>query len=370
MTKEEFTESYIKKINDAINEFDKSECNENIIFDCIQEIRGVFCRDIPEIDEAIWMRTGTAKRDANIVLGLLNKQLIDKDATLKGSKAKSDQYFSDYRDLELEFEGIRKNIDDYTSNGNVINYLSQLDKSIKANDLYGIKYCLKGVQKWYKDNIAAIHQNQYCINPESHDENQKKIDRFVEIFSSYSETDICMTNAKKDQVKEDGSPLIFLSHKSDDKKYADALERFVIGLGVKNNQLIYTSHPLHKVPLDANIYDYLREHIHNRMFMIILWSDKYIESPACLNEMGAAWLAQTDYTNIYVPDFSFGNPKYHECAVDTRKMGAVLNGDENCKASMLELKEKIQHLFQLGDEPKNTQYLIDKFIEEIANEKN
>ena len=59
-----------------------------------------------------------------------------------------------------------------------------------------------------------------------------------------------------------------------------------------------------------------------------------MESPACLNEMGAAWVTQTDYTNIYVPSFSFGNPKYHECAVDTKKMGAVLNGDEHCKASM------------------------------------
>lgn len=369
MTEKEFIESYIKKMNDAINEFGSTESDESIIFDCIQEIRGVFCRDIPEINEAIWMRTGTALRDANILLGLLNKQLINKGSVPNGSQAKRDQYFSDHKVLELEFEGIRKNIDDYTSEGNVINYLSQLDKAIKANDLYAIKYCLKEIQKWYKTNIAAIHQNQFCINPESHDENQKKIDRFVEMFSSYSESDICTTNTKKELV-EDDLPLIFLSHKSDDKKYADALERFIIGLGVKNNQLIYTSHPLHKVPLDANIYDYLRQHIRNRMFMIILWSDKYIESPACLNEMGAAWLAQSDYTNIYVPNFSFGNPKYHECAVDTRIMGAVLNGDNNCKASMLELKEKIQHLFQLEDEPKNTQYLIDKFIEEIAEEKN
>lgn len=355
-------------MNDAINEFSVSECNESIIFDCIQEIRGVFCRDIPEIDEAIWMRTGTAERDANIVLGLLNKQLIDKGSVPNDSEAKSDQYLRDYKDLKLEFEGIRKNIEYYTSEANVINYLSQLDKAIKGNDLYVIKYCLNGIQKWYKANIDAIHQNEFCINPESHDENQGKIDRFVEIFSQFSESDICTTNTKKEQVK-DNSPLIFLSHRSDDKKYADALERFIIGLGVKNNQLIYTSHPLHKIPLDANIYDYLREHIYNRMFMIILWSDKYIESPACLNEMGAAWLAQSDYTNIYVPNFSFGNPKYHECAVDTRKMGAVLNGDKNCKASMLELKEKIQHLFQLEDEPRNTQYLIDKFIEEIVEEK-
>ena len=102
--------------------------------------------------------------------------------------------------------------------------------------------------------------------------------------------------------------------------------------------------------------------------MIILWSDAYLESPACLNEMGAAWVVQSDYTNIYVPTFSFGNPKYHECAVDTRKMGAVLNGDEHCKASMIELKNKVQELFKLEKNEQNEAYLLDEFIREITKE--
>jgi hypothetical protein len=162
------------------------------------------------------------------------------------------------------------------------------------------------------------------------------------------------------------SPIVFLSHSSSDVKYANALERFIISLGVRNEQLIYTSHALHKIPLDANIYDYLRNNIHRKIFMIILWSNKYLESPACLNEMGAAWVTQSDYTNIYVPNFSFGNPKYHECAVDVRKMGAVLNGDAHCKASMLELKNKILSFFKLTCDEATTQYVIDTFIKEIS----
>ena len=99
--------------------------------------------------------------------------------------------------------------------------------------------------------------------------------------------------------------------------------------------------------------------------MIIIWSDKYLESPACLNEMWAAWVTQTDYTNIYVPTFSFGNPKYHECAVDTTKMGAVLNGDAHCKANMIELKNKVERLFGLKNDETRTTFLIDQFIKEI-----
>lgn len=172
-------------------------------------------------------------------------------------------------------------------------------------------------------------------------------------------------NFENDNTFDNLSPIIFISHKSDDKEYGDALEKFIMGLGIKKEQLIYTSHPLHKIPLNENIYEYLRKNISRKIFMIILWSNKYLESPACLNEMGAAWIVQCDYTNIYTPTFSFGNPKYHECAVDTRKMGAVLNGDENCKQSMLELKDKIQELFNLESDDKQITYLLDNFINEI-----
>lgn len=171
----------------------------------------------------------------------------------------------------------------------------------------------------------------------------------------------------KTQQAEEKEPVIFLSHRSSDKKYGDALEKLITGLGVKHNQLIYTSHPLHKIPLDKNIYDYLRDNIGRETFVIILWSDEYLDSPACLNEMGAAWVMQTDYTNIYVPNFSFGNPKYHQCAVDTRKMGAVLNGDQHCKANMIELKNKIAKMFGLQVDEQTWTYLLDAFVSEITS---
>lgn len=263
MTKSEFIKSYIDRLEEVLKEYQDSEfLNENIIFDCIHEIRGIFIQEIPQIDNSLKFVNGSAEIDANILIGILKLNLINSE----------------------------------------------------------------------KQNSSTIVQY--------------------------------------DETGNNSEPLIFLSHKSDDKPYADALERFITGLGVKNNQLIYSSHPLHKIPLDANIYDYLRKNIYSKIFMIILWSNRYLESPACLNEMGAAWVVQSDYTNIYVPSFSFGNPKYHECAVDTRKMGAVLNGDSNCKASMIELKNKIQSLFNLADDEQKTQFLLDNFIKEIMTEAN
>lgn len=180
--------------------------------------------------------------------------------------------------------------------------------------------------------------------------------------------DYHLSSVENDLKKEnkESKKLIFISHEKGDVKYGNALRDFITGLGVKDEQLIFTSHRLHKVPLDANIYDYLRDNISTNIFMIFLWSNKYLESPACLNEMGAAWVLKSDYTNVYVPDFSFNNPKYSKCAVDTSKMGVILNGDELCKTSMIELKNKIVSMFDLDVDEKKTSYLIDKFIEEIT----
>ncbi len=247
---------------------------------------------------------------------------------------------------------------------NIVNYIDRLKIAMDELDYDTLIYSLSAIDKWYDDNIYEISHNEFVFNFDSH---QKNMQLIKEILSEISEQDCIASFQKMEETTED--TVIFLSHKSEDKKYADALERFITGLGVRNDQLIYTSHPLHKIPLDASIYEYLRMHFDNNLFMIILWSDKYLDSPACLNEMGAAWVTQSDYTNIYVPDFSFGNPKYHECAVDTKKMGAVLNGDAHCKASMLELKNKIEDLFGLKNEEAKVMYLLEQFIKEITEDK-
>ncbi len=267
--------------------------------------------------------------------------------------------------LKIELGGIHITLAKYISKGNIINYLDNLNTALSEKNIRVIKYCLREIKSWYDNNINRINANNWT-NKYDHRTNKRKIEEFYTIFEQIPD-DIKIDTVESVMCNNSNKPIIFLSHKSDDKKYADALEQFFVGLGVKNEQLIYTSHPLHKIPLDENIYEYLKKNINGNVFMIILWSNKYLESPACLNEMGAVWVVQGDYTNIYVPDFSFGNPKYHECAVDTRKMGAVLNGDAHCKANMIELKNKIQALFNLNNDEQQSAFLIDQFITEIKS---
>lgn len=267
--------------------------------------------------------------------------------------------------LMIEYDGIYGTIDGYTSESNVMNYLTQLKQGIEELDFDIVVYSLDALIRWYAENINKIRSNDFVFNFDSHVKNQNIL---KEIKDKIKKEDFAKTKTQGTSTAS-SKKLIFISHRTSDKKYGDALRDFLVGLGIQNNQLIYTSHPLHKIPMDANIYDYLRENINSEIFMIILWSNEYLESPACLNEMGAAWVTQSDYTNIYVPSFSFGNPKYHECAVDTRKLGLVLNGDRHCKANIIQLKNKVQELFKLKKDEANDTYLIDDFIEKIKSKK-
>lgn len=270
--------------------------------------------------------------------------------------------------LCMEVDGITGIIKKYTGDKGIHNLLDQLKLSTEIRSKEKIVYCLSQLINWYNLSMNEIMQNDFVgeSGRRTHSRNLQIISDLKTEIEAENPKEWGCTESK--DIESNEKPVIFLSHSSSDKKYGDALRNYIVGLGVPNESLIYTSHPLHKVPLDQNIYDFLRRQISGNVFVIILWSNSYLDSPACLNEMGAAWVAKKDYTNIYVPSFDFGNPKYHQCAVDTRKMGAVLNGNDNCKASMIEFKQKILKLFDIKAEEKHAQYLLDQFIKEISED--
>lgn len=264
--------------------------------------------------------------------------------------------------LRLEFPGIKGVITEYTNNSNIMNFLNGLETGLSKPDKEEVLYFLREICQWYEDSIRAIHSNEYVHNDEEHDRNKKIMNDLLQELQDFDFDSVIPDTSN---TREKNNPLIFLSHNSTDKKYGDALEKLFSGIGIKNDQLIYTSHPLHKIPLDNNIYEYLRAAFDRKIFVIILWSNDYLESPACLNEMGAAWVTQSDYTNIYVPSFDFQNQKYYQCAVDKNRMGAILNGSDSCKAGIIELKNKLAEMFSLDVDEKRWIYLLDQFIKDI-----
>lgn len=363
MNRKEFIQTYLTQLDKEINDYNECNSDESYLFDKIFEIKGIFSQEFPELDKELMFNNGTALRDAKIVRGLLNKALID-NSFVENSAINQNEVFEIIHQLKLEIGGFKSTISTWTKTGNICNFLGQLDLALERLDIKSIKYCLKQSQLWYSQNFEHIMSSHLNAHKNEHKTNFEKIKEFVLKFSQIPDTYI-IENNKTILIDKNDNPIIFISHSSTDKRYGDALKNFINGLGVKDNQLIYTSHELNGIPMDKNIYEYLRENFNNRVFMIILWSNTYLESPACLNEMGAAWVTQSDYTNIYVPNFEFGNPKYHQCAVDTRKMGPILKNDGHCKTKLIELKDKILKMYNLEIDEKHFMVLLDNFMKAI-----
>lgn len=119
---------------------------------------------------------------------------------------------------------------------------------------------------------------------------------------------------------------LFISHAGKD---ADIVRKFVdlvLKIGMREEDIFCSSVEGIDIPIQENIYDYLRNLLNSeKIHVVFMLSDNYYQSPACLNEMGAAWVKRTDYTTFLLPGFEY---KDIEGAVDPREMSIKLDDDE------------------------------------------
>ncbi|MFE4714772.1 RNA-binding domain-containing protein [Paenibacillus sp. NPDC056722] len=154
---------------------------------------------------------------------------------------------------------------------------------------------------------------------------------------------------------------VFISHASQDKQYGEALVKFLRGIGLKRDQIIFTSDDDYGIPIGMNIFDYLKSQIDEGAYMIYLLSNNYYDSVACLNEMGAAWVVQNEYAVVGVPDFEFSNPKFSSGAIDPRAIGFKLDN----KKRLVEFKNQLVTRFELTIDEADWNRLLDEHIESL-----
>lgn len=119
---------------------------------------------------------------------------------------------------------------------------------------------------------------------------------------------------------------VFISHSSHDKAYVEALVELLEDLGMPDGSIVCTSVPGHGIPGGTKIYDWLRDQfISCDLRVVFALSNNYYNSPASLNEMGAAWVTKATDTLILLPEFDFSGIKG---CVDPTEVGMKLDGDE------------------------------------------
>ena len=91
------------------------------------------------------------------------------------------------------------------------------------------------------------------------------------------------------------SPKIFISHKKEDKAYANALVNLInFIVGADGDKIFCSSVQGYGIRQSRDIMDELKAQFSQyEIFMIIIHSPRYYQSAVCLNEMGAAWVMGT-----------------------------------------------------------------------------
>lgn len=105
------------------------------------------------------------------------------------------------------------------------------------------------------------------------------------------------------------SPKVFISHKKEDKAYADALVSLInFILGADGDKIFCSSIPGYGIRQSRDILDELKSLFDQYdIYMVIIHSPRYYQSAICLNEMGASWALGTKFSSFMTTDCKLEN---------------------------------------------------------------
>ncbi|MCO6360280.1 toll/interleukin-1 receptor domain-containing protein [Roseivirga pacifica] len=155
---------------------------------------------------------------------------------------------------------------------------------------------------------------------------------------------------------------IFISHSSRNKDYGNLLVELLRNLGIKEDEIIFTSNVAYGIPVGQNIFHWLKSQIEEKPFVIYLLSEQYYESIACLNEMGAAWIIENDHAAIFTPDFDLSSKEFQSGALDPREIGFYIYDEER----VLSFIQLLSDSFKLSNNTVLISQSVKKFITEIG----
>lgn len=159
---------------------------------------------------------------------------------------------------------------------------------------------------------------------------------------------------------------LLISHNSKDRDYCDAVVNLLDRIGLTEKEVICTSVTGYGIKLNEDIYDWLRTQFDNDLYVIFMLSDNYYDSPASLNEMGAAWVMQKKYTSVILPGFDIGKI---QGAVNPRQMALVLeNSEDELRQKLSEMRDILVDEFGLDEaKPSEARWnrAVKDFIESI-----
>lgn len=212
---------------------------------------------------------------------------------------------------------------------------------------------LDRLARWYALNYKKIENNEFVDNFDSHFMAMTQIAEYNRILQDHPFESQVNQETPKSTVTEKNpkSYNIFISHSSKDEKICTAFVHLLEMLGVPEENILYSSSERFGIPADMDIFDYLRSSISEEFNVYYMLSDNYYKSVYCLNEMGAAWVNQNEYSIYILPNLTVSI----EGVIDSSKKGFRLDNMINLN----QLRDKISKDF-------NSQISTNRWDEEKA----
>lgn len=165
--------------------------------------------------------------------------------------------------------------------------------------------------------------------------------------------------------------VLFISHAEKDTEMVEKFVDLLYDIGVPEESIFCSSISEIGVPITEDIYEYLRNLLDSEQVIpVLMLSDNYYASAACLSEMGAIWVKQNNYFTFLLPDFEFSKIKG---AINPSKRGILLGYKserelQNLKADLNQFRDEIIKFFNI-EEKKVWERRRDEFIARIQKVK-
>ena len=221
-----------------------------------------------------------------------------------------------------------------------------LEKQFGRDDQY--------VYDWDTYVVTHISKRKPILN-----QLKKNVNKGLSLLSSFLERldihyhDKGYMEENNEQENIAKSPKVFISHKKEDKPYADALVNLInFILGADGDKIFCSSIPGYGIRQSRDILDELKNQFDRYdVFMVIIHSPRYYQSAICLNEMGASWALGTKFSSFMTIDCK---PEHLHGVINREKICIDLNDDDdmlNCHLN--EFKDDLIDFFHAGQLDQN-----------------
>ena len=177
--------------------------------------------------------------------------------------------------------------------------------------------------------------------------------------------DDATVSSEKATVK---SKKLFISHSTNDAEYVKAFVMdLLVKLGLTPKEVFCSSVPGFGVSVDHNIVKTMYEQFQKYdLHMIYMLSGNYYASPYCLNEMGAAWILETDSSVLLLPGFKHQDVRG---VVDSGKLSISFDSnDDLVRGELNQFKDNIIKEFNLREIDETLwENIRDSFIKTIRS---